>query len=178
MVEEIKSRFERLDGIFANAGVLDDFSQLVDTDVSSLEDLLQTNLIGTSQTLRFCLPLLESGAIVLNESWIVNTLMPGAGAYAATKGALLPMMHTLALELGPRNIRVNAINTGIMLTPTVEDALPDDLTKRLAAHTPLHRNGTPEDVSGTVAWLLSDDAAFVTGQDYLLVIAISQPLQP
>ena len=79
MTEEIRSKFGRLDGIFANAGVLGDFSQLVDTDVSSLEDLLQTNLIGTSQTLLFCLPLLESGAIVLNESWTVNTLMPGAG---------------------------------------------------------------------------------------------------
>jgi len=73
------------------------------------------------------------------------------------------MIHTLALELGPRNIRVKAINPGIMLTPMVEDALPDDLTKRLAAHTPLRRNGTPEDVSGPVAWLLSDEAAFVTG---------------
>lgn len=165
MVEEIKSRFGRLDGVFANAGVLGNFSQLVDTDVSSLEGLLQTNLVGTFQTLRFCLPLLESGAILLNASWTVNGVMPGAGAYAATKGALLPMMRTLALELGPRNIRVNAINPGIILTPMAADALPDDLTKRLATHTPLRRNGTPEDISGTVAWLLSDDATFVTGQE-------------
>ncbi len=75
------------------------------------------------------------------------------------------MMRTLALELGPRNIRVNAINPGIILTPMAEEALPDDLTKRLAAHTPLRRNGTPEDISGTIAWLLSDDATFVTGQE-------------
>ncbi len=165
MIEEIRSKFGRLDGIFANAGVLGDVSPLAQTDVSALEALLQTNLVGTFQTLRYCLPLLESGAILLNASWTVNGVMPGAGAYAATKGALLPMMRTLALELGPRHIRVNAINPGIILTPMAEDALPTELTERLAAHTPLRRNGTPEDVSGTVAWLLSDDAAFVTGQE-------------
>lgn len=165
MVGQIRSECGRLDGVFANAGILGDFSPLAEIDVSVFEGLLQTNLIGTFETLRHCLPLLDGGAILLNVSWTALGVMPGAGAYAATKGALLPIMRTLAVELGPRGIRVNAINPGIILTPMAEQALAPELAARLAAHTPLGRNGTPEDISGSVAWLLSDDAAFVTGQE-------------
>lgn len=165
MVERIESGFGRLDGIFANAGALGDFAPLAETDASAFAQLLQTNLVGTFQTLRHCLPLLDGGAILINASWTAVGVMPGTGAYAATKGALLPMMRTLAVELGPRNIRVNAINPGIILTPMAEKALAPELAARLASHTPLGRNGTPQDISGTVAWLLSDDAAFVTGQE-------------
>jgi NAD(P)-dependent dehydrogenase (short-subunit alcohol dehydrogenase family) len=165
MVQQIKTEFGRLDGVFANAGVLGNFAPLAETDASAFEQLLQTNLIGTFLTLRHCLPLLDGGAMLINASWTAVGVMPGTGAYAATKGALLPMMRTLAVELGPRNIRVNAINPGIILTPMAEEVLDPELAARLASHTPLGRNGTPQDISGTVAWLLSNDAAFVTGQE-------------
>jgi NAD(P)-dependent dehydrogenase (short-subunit alcohol dehydrogenase family) len=165
MVQQIKTEFGRLDGVFANAGVLGNFAPLAETDASAFEQLLQTNLIGTFLTLRHCLPLLDGGAMLINASWTAVGVMPGTGAYAAAKGALLPMMRTLAVELGPRNIRVNAINPGIILTPMAEEVLDPELASRLASHTPLGRNGTPQDISGTVAWLLSNDAAFVTGQE-------------
>ncbi|CAJ0996393.1 Glucose 1-dehydrogenase [Sodalis praecaptivus] len=91
--------------------------------------------------------------------------MPGAGIYSATKSALLAIMRTLALEVGPREIRVNAISPGVIITPMAEAALPSDVVHQLAANSLLLRNGVPNDVAGTVAWLLSEDSAYVTGQE-------------
>ena len=164
-VDTAMARFGHMDGLFANAGVLGDFKPLAATDAEDFDALIGTNLRGTFLTIRHCLPFLEGGSILINASWTAGGVMPGAGAYASTKGALLAMMRTLAVEQGARNIRVNAINPGIILTPMADDVIDPAFAARLAAHTPLRRNGTSGDVSGTVAWLLSDDAGFVTGQE-------------
>ncbi|KVN41349.1 alcohol dehydrogenase [Burkholderia pyrrocinia] len=158
----------RIDGLFANAGVLGEFKPLAETTVADFDGVIATNILGTFLTIKHCLPFLEGGAIVINASWTVNGVMPGAGAYAATKGALIAMMHTLAVEQGPRNVRVNAVSPGIILTPMADEALDPEISARLASHAHLRRNGTPEDVAGTVAWLLSEDARFVTGQDIVV----------
>jgi NAD(P)-dependent dehydrogenase (short-subunit alcohol dehydrogenase family) len=94
--------------------------------------------------------------------------MPGTAAYAATKAGLIAMMRVAAVEEGPNGIRVNCISPGIILTPMADEVLDPAISNRLSDHTPLRRNGRPEDVSGTVSWLLSDDAAFVTGQNIVV----------
>lgn len=164
-IARVIQTFGKLDGLFANAGVLGDFVPLAETTLEQMDDLLATNLKGTFLTIKHCLPKLKAGSIVINASWTAKGVMPGAGAYAATKGALLAMSKNLAIEEGAKGIRVNAINPGIILTPMADEVLDAELSQRLANQAALKRNGTPEDVTGTVAWLLSDDAAFVTGQE-------------
>lgn len=165
-IHHITKQFGQLHGLFANAGCLGEFKPLSTTDINDFNELIDTNLIGTFLTIKHCLPILDhTGAIVINASWTAQSVMPGAGAYAATKGALLSMMKTLAIEQGQHGIRVNAINPGIILTPMADQVLDADISRKLANHTALKRNGVPEDISGTVAWLLSNDAAFVTGQE-------------
>jgi NAD(P)-dependent dehydrogenase (short-subunit alcohol dehydrogenase family) len=164
-VQTTIERLGKLDGLFANAGVLGDFKPLAVTEAGDFDALISTNLRGTFLTIKHCLPFLTDGSILINASWTAGGVMPGAGAHASTKGALLAMMRTLAVEQGPRNIRVNAINPGIILTPMADDVIDPVFAARLASHTPLRRNGRSEDIAGTVAWLLSDDANFVTGQE-------------
>ncbi|KZM39266.1 alcohol dehydrogenase [Marinomonas sp. SBI22] len=164
-IEKIKTHFGKLDGVFANAGILGDFKTLAETEKDDFITLFNTNLLGTFFTIKHSLSLMAQGSIVINASWTANAVMPGAGAYASTKGAILAMMKTLAIEQGPNNIRVNAINPGIILTPMAEEVLDQALSTRLAQQAALKRNGTPEDVAGTVAWLLSDNSPFVTGQE-------------
>ena len=164
-INKITDLFGGLHGVFANAGILGELKPLSETNLENFDSLIDINLRGTFLTIKHCLPLLETGAIVINASWTAQSVMPGTGAYAATKGALLSMMKTLAVEQGQRGIRVNAISPGIILTPMADEALDAAVSHKLSDHTPLKRNGVPEDISGTVAWLLSEDAAFVTGQE-------------
>lgn len=158
-----------LDFLVANAGV-------GGPNESGAEDrfgeIVQTNLYGTYWCCRAAerhLP--DGGRIVVTSSILARIGVPGYTAYCASKAGLLGLVRSLAAELAPRRIQVNAICPGWVNTEMAWQGLDafGGMTREQAFETamrevPLGRMSEPEEIAGTVAWLLSDDALGVTGQ--------------
>ena len=103
------------------------------------------------------------GNILNYSSPVAYRGRPNTGAYTTIKAGIAGLTKVLAGELGPRGIRVNAIAPGSVPTPATEGFVTAEQYAERARHIPLRRNGTPEDVAKAVAFLLSDDAAFING---------------
>src|SRR5207244_11663911 len=111
------------------------------------------------------------GSIVKSSSVVATMATPNASVYSATKAAVDAVTRSLAKELGPRQIRVNAINPGMVETEGVHTAglAESDFRKQIEAQTPLGRIGQPADIAPAAVFLASSDAAWITGET--LVIA-------
>ena len=115
----------------------------------------------------------EGGAVVMVASTASFAAFPHDAAYVASKGAVLALTKAMALDGAPFGIRVNAVCPGFILTPNLQgyfDGQPDPAAaaQGAAAAAPLARMGSPEDIAGAVAFLASDDAAFITGTSLLV----------
>ena len=162
---ELSRRFGKLD--LANAGVTS-LAPLEALDEETYDWHFDTNLKGQVFLLQKVLPLLGRGSsVVLTSSTGSDRGNPGMAVYAATKGAQLSLMRTLAVELAPRGIRVNAVSPGPIETMMTKLGMPadklDDFKVSFAARIPTGRFGTPEEIANAVAFLGSAEASFITG---------------
>ncbi len=169
LFSKIKEEKGHLDILFANAGG-GAFEPLGQVTEENFDKYFGINVKGTVFTVQKALPLMPAGgAIVLNASMVSIKGFPGLGVYAATKAALRSFARTWVVDLKGRNIRVNAVSPGTVVTPAYKSelGLTDEQIKgfvaQAAAATPLGRTGTPDEVAKAVVFLASDDASFVNG---------------
>jgi NAD(P)-dependent dehydrogenase (short-subunit alcohol dehydrogenase family) len=168
LAAEVRHELGGLEGLVNNAGIAR-FEPLRSSTVEAWDDVLAANLTGAFLVTRAFLPLLEKGraaAIVNVASTLAQQSVPGAGAYCAAKGGLVSWTRALATELGPQGVRVNVVCPGPVATEMLTAAHDAESLARLAERHALGRIGEPEDVASTIAWLLSEDARFVTGATF------------
>ena len=169
----VKSEFGSLDGAFLNAG-FGHFHPIEEVTAEEFDAQYHVNVRGPLLQTRYLAPVLnDGGSIVLNTSVARVMGMPMASIYASTKGALRTLTRVLARELAPRAIRVNAVSPGpIDSNFFSRQGLPEEAIEEFGAavlaQVPLGRFGTPEEVGAVAAFLLSDDASYVTGSEYVV----------
>jgi 3-oxoacyl-[acyl-carrier protein] reductase len=164
---ETKKIFERVDILVNNAGVYE-FAPLESVTTEHFHKMFDLNVLGllltTKEAVKHISP---AGGSIINIGSVAGTSAPATAAvYSATKGAVDTITKVLAKELGPRKIRVNSINPGMVETEGVHAAgiAESDWRTATEAQTPLGRIGQPQDIAPAAVFLASDDAAWITGE--------------
>jgi NAD(P)-dependent dehydrogenase (short-subunit alcohol dehydrogenase family) len=173
MIRQAVEEFGRLDVLFNNAGVGYSASDrmkmasVVETPEKDWDAILAINLKGVAMGCKHAIPIMEEqggGAIVNNAS--INALvgLPGADAYTAAKGGIVSLTRVLAVDWGPKNIRINCICPGGVETPMIAPVLSDEQVLSLMREsTPLGRLARPEEIAQVALFLASDEASYLNG---------------
>ncbi len=169
----VRSEFGELDAAFLNAGYAK-FVPHADVTADEFDRQYAVNVRGPILHAKAISPLLrDGGSVVINASVARNVGLPGGVIYNSTKGAIRTVTRVLALELADRNIRVNAVSPGPIgsdffdRTGMPQEQL-DQFVEQVLAAVPLGRIGRPEEVAAVAAFLLSDEASYVTGSEYVV----------
>jgi 3-oxoacyl-[acyl-carrier protein] reductase len=168
---ETKKAFDRLDVLVNNAGIYE-FSPLDSITEEHFHKQFNLNVLGVILAAQAAAKLFDNtGGSIINLSSVVSTLaFPNASVYSGTKGAIDSITRSLASELGPRGIRVNAIRPGMVETEGTHAAGIEnsDMQKQVKAQTPLGRLGQPQDIAGTAVFLASADSSWITGETFVI----------
>jgi NAD(P)-dependent dehydrogenase (short-subunit alcohol dehydrogenase family) len=168
LFDAVKHQFGRIDVLFANAGVAK-LSPFEATSENLFDEMVDTNFRGAFFTAQKAIPLLaRGGTVIFNTTFFGHIGVAGTSAYSASKAAVRSLTRTLATELIPLGVRVNAVSPGPISTPIYGKlGLPaetvEQIGKAILEQVPLKRFGTPEEIATVVAFLASDDSSFMTG---------------
>jgi NAD(P)-dependent dehydrogenase (short-subunit alcohol dehydrogenase family) len=178
-VDATVERWGALDGLFTNAGIMPHGDASVTEMDTAMWDLVyDVNVKGTALCCKYAIPHIVAaggGSVVTMSSFLalVGCSNPQE-AYTATRGAVIAFTRSLAVQFGPRDVRVNALCPGPIETPHVRGFFPTEEARQLRLRrAPLGRFGRPEDVAEPALFLLSDASAWITGQTIVIDGGIS-----
>lgn len=164
---ETKQHFDHLDVLVNNAGIYD-FQPLEGVTAEHFHKQFDLNVLGLLLATQEAVKLFgkDGGSVINISSLVARSAMPGTSVYSATKAAVNAITQSLAAELGPRKIRVNAINPGLIETEGVHSSglAESDFRKMVESQTPLGRIGQPSDIGPAAVFLASSDSAWITGE--------------
>ncbi len=174
VIDDVMHQFNRIDGLFNNAGIEGKQAPLTDYDETIFRRVLDVNIMGVYYGMKFVLPwMIKQGTgIILNAASVVGfTVVPNQSAFIASKHAVIGLTKAAALEYGQFNIQVNALAPGGILTPMMENALkginpdnPEAVKTMLINRNPSKRLGTPEDIGVIVASIFAGNLPYVNGE--------------
>ncbi|MFK0163374.1 SDR family oxidoreductase [Rhizobium sp. NPDC090279] len=164
LFDRAEAEFGRVDALVNNAGI-SKFSPMAEVTDEDFQQQIAVNLTGTFNGMREGAKRVRDGGRIINLSTsIIGHYSPGNSVYAATKAAVEAMTHTLAKELGPRGVTVNAVAPGPIATELLFKGRSEALIQRLINDIPLGRLGLPEEIAQIVSFLASAESGWINGQ--------------
>jgi 3-oxoacyl-[acyl-carrier protein] reductase len=169
IIDAAIANYGRLDILVNNSGIYG-FSPLEAITAEDFHRQFNVNVLGLLLTTQAAVKHLGEGGSIINIGSVVTRITPpGSAVYTGTKGAVDAITGVLSRELGPRKIRVNALNPGMVETEGTHSAgfIGSDFEKGTVAQTPLGRIGQPDDIASVAVFLASDDSRWLTGEQLL-----------
>jgi len=176
VVRTARERFGRIDVLVNSAGVASEGGPLLEVSFESWRRILSINLDGTFLGMRAVAPSMveTGGGSIINLSSILGKVgLPNAPAYCASKGGVLMLTKSTALELAPLGVRVNSVHPGFIETPMVANALhaaenSNEMRDLLISRHALGRLGVPREIADGIVFLASDESSFMTGAELVI----------
>ena len=168
-IDQTINSFDKIDILINNAGIINDPTPFHEMSEDQWDDLVKTNLFGMFRMTKAVIPVMieNGGGSIVNISSVLGIRsIPRVplSVYAATKAGVIMFTRSIAVEYGQYKIRCNCVAPSTIRSSIIEPYLQDEEAKKLLESTfPLHVIGEPEDISGAVAYLCSDDSKWVTG---------------